>query len=222
MDLIEKIELHREQEGLSKADMARRFGVEPQRYNNWVYRGSLPKSFFSRAEEILGHNDADATGKTTATKARLVVDNTSKVGNLVQIPRLDVSASMGAGLARTMHDDLVEEISVGKEWLRRNVNATAPGNLALITAYGDSMEGTFSDGDLLLVDRGVDDVKVDAVYVLALGDELFIKRLQRRPDGTMLMLSDNSKYPPYEIKNGDLGSFQVLGRVLLAWNARRL
>jgi len=84
------------------------------------------------------------------------------------------------------------------------------------------MEGTFSDGDLLFIDRGVDTIKIDAVYVLCLGDELYIKGIQRRPDGSLLMLSDNHKYSPYEIKNGEADRFQVLGRVLLAWNAKRL
>ena len=95
-------------------------------------------------------------------------------------------------------------------------------NLALITGLGDSMEGTFSDGDVLLVDRGVTEVKLDAVYVLSLHDELYIKRLQRRPDGSLLMISDNDKYPPYVIENGDRDAFKVEGRVLLAWNARKL
>lgn len=212
MDPIEDLERYRTQNELSKAEMARLFAVEPQRYNNWVYRGSLPKSFYARAEEVLEGSNLrlpEAPGQAGRRPDRFY------------IPRLDVEASMGSGLA-VQGEDVVEEIAVSKEWLRRYVNATAPTNLALLDARGDSMEGTFSDGDLLLVDRGISEVKVDAVYVLALDDELFIKRLQRRPDGTMLMLSDNPKYPPYELKNGDLSTFQVLGRVLLAWNARRL
>lgn len=139
------------------------------------------------------------------------------------IPHLDVAAAMGSGLARPeTYVDIIEQMTVSREWLRRNVSPSSPANLAVITGLGDSMEGTFNDGDLLLVDRGVSEVKIDAIYVLALNDELYIKRLQRRPDGTLLMLSDNPKYPPYEIRNGDLAKFHVLGRVLLAWNARRL
>tara|TARA_R100001509_G_scaffold163929_2_gene139794 strand:- start:3943 stop:4644 length:702 start_codon:yes stop_codon:yes gene_type:complete len=196
----------------------------------WSYRNGdkLPRmSTATRISKALGVSvDWLLTGEGTmrsgtATKPN-VVELPTKKPNVVHIPRLDVMASMGLGVARVEQDDIVEEMAVSKDWLRRNVNATAPGNLALLDAKGDSMEGTFSDGDLLLVDRGISEVKVDAVYVLALDDELFIKRLQRRPDGTMLMLSDNPKYPPYELKNGDLSTFQVLGRVLLAWNARRL
>lgn len=140
----------------------------------------------------------------------------------IVIPVLDVAGSMGLGLTLPEHDEVVERMTVSWAWLRRNVSATSPSNLALITAYGDSMEGTFSDGDLLLVDRGICEIKIDAVYVLALNDELYIKRLQRRPDGSVLMISDNKKYEPYLIQNGERQKFQVLGRVLLAWNAQKM
>lgn len=142
--------------------------------------------------------------------------------DVLEIARYDVAGSMGAGLVMPEYTDVIERMTVSASWLRSNVKFSAPSNLALITAYGDSMEGTFKDGDMLLVDRGVEEVKIDAVYVLALNDELYIKRLQRRPDGTLLMISDNKKYDPYVIKNGELERFRVLGRVLLAWNATRL
>ena len=138
------------------------------------------------------------------------------------VPVLDVSASMGRGFLQPENDAIITRMTVTAAWIRRNVNVSRPECLALISAYGDSMEGTFNDGDLLLVDRCVNDIKIDAVYVLALNDELYIKRLQRRPDGSVLMISDNKKYEPYLIQNGEREKFQVLGRVLLAWNARKL
>lgn len=140
----------------------------------------------------------------------------------VVIPVLDVVGSMGPGAVLPDHEEAVERMTVTGAWLRRNITASSPNNLALITGYGDSMEGTFNDGDLLLVDRGVTDIKIDGVFVLALNDELYIKRLQRRPDGSVLMISDNRKYEPYLIQNGERQKFQVLGRVVLAWNAKKM
>lgn len=139
-----------------------------------------------------------------------------------EIKKLDVAGSMGKGFLMPEHEDVVERMVVSEAWLRRNINASNPANLALITGYGDSMEGTFSDGDLLLVDRGVTDIKIDGIFVLALNDELYIKRLQRRPDGSVLMISDNKKYEPYVIQNGEREKFKVLGRVVLAWNSKKL
>src|SRR5690606_10289288 len=95
--------------------------------------------------------------------------------DVISIPRLDVAAAMGCGLARPgTYVDVIEQITVNRDWLRRNVTPSSPSNLAVITGLGDSMEGTFNDGDLLLVDRGISEVRIDAVYVLALNDELYI------------------------------------------------
>lgn len=140
----------------------------------------------------------------------------------ISIPLLNVAASMGRGLYQPEHDEVVRSMTINRAWLRRSASFTAFENLALLTGYGDSMKGTFEDGDLLLVDRGVREVKFDAVYVLALNDELYIKRLQRRPDGSVLMISDNKAYEPYLITDREREKFRVLGRVVLAWNAKRL
>ncbi|HCF4536594.1 TPA: LexA family transcriptional regulator [Pseudomonas aeruginosa] len=145
----------------------------------------------------------------------------TKSGFIV-VPQYDIAASMGKGLARPEFDVVIDSIVASVEYLSRNVRYSAPDNLALITGYGDSMQPTFSDGDILLVDTGITEVKIDAVYVMALKDELYIKRMQRRADGTFLMISDNSAYPPIEVSSAELKRFQVLARVLLAWNAKRL
>lgn len=53
MDLIDEIERLRLEQGISQADMAREFGVPSQNYNNWVYRHSLPKSHYAKAQRLL-------------------------------------------------------------------------------------------------------------------------------------------------------------------------
>jgi phage repressor protein C with HTH and peptisase S24 domain len=142
--------------------------------------------------------------------------------DILQIPLMSTSASMGPGALQSEHEDVIQTMSINRPWLNRQASFSSAHNLALITGFGDSMKGTFEDGDVLIVDRGITDIKVDAVYVLELNDELYVKRLQRRPDGSVLMISDNKSYEPYLITNGDRERFRVLGRVVLAWNARRL
>jgi len=139
------------------------------------------------------------------------------------IPRFDVQGSMGLGVQQPIQETIVGAVTVSREWLRTELRqVTSPSNLSVITGYGDSMEGTFNDGSQLIVDRGVVDVRVDAVYVLSLNGELYIKRLQRRPDGSILMISDNRKYESIVIKNGEKAQFSVLGRVVGAWTFAKL
>ncbi|VVE53170.1 putative phage repressor [Pandoraea communis] len=162
-------------------------------------------------------NDGDALTMSAEMYARL------RLTNEVEIPRFDARGSMGGGFPMPDHDRVIETIRVTRTWLRDTLpSLTNVSNLALLPAFGDSMEGTFNDGDLLWVDRGIVQVKTDAVYVLALQDELYVKRLQRRPDGTILMISDNKKYEPYLIQNGEREKFRVLGRVVYAWRGVKL
>ena len=83
------------------------------------------------------------------------------------------------------------------------------------------MGATFSSGDPLIIDQGINTVEVDRVYVFTLDDMLYIKRLQRLPK-MIRMISDNETFPPYEIKGEELESLIIHARVLMAWNARKL
>lgn len=144
-------------------------------------------------------------------------------GDQVDVPVLEVRASMGHGAALPDHDAVVDGIRLSAPWVRSNLpTLTSPHALRVIGAYGDSMTPTFADGDLLLVDTGVGDIKIDAVYVLRLNDELYVKRLQRRPSGEIVMISDNRVYDPYVIGNGERDRFDVLGRVVWAWVGKRM
>lgn len=142
---------------------------------------------------------------------------------IIEIPMFDVAASMGLGAAMPEHDTVVDHLRLTRTWVQRNLpSASSTTNLAVISAYGDSMLPTFNDGDILLIDRAVRTVRLDAVYVLSFHDELYIKRIQRRPDGSIAIISDNKVYEPIIVSPGEKDSVQVLGRVLWAWNGKRL
>ncbi len=140
----------------------------------------------------------------------------------ITIPRYDVAAAMGIGITQPDTETVAEIVRVNKTYLARKSSFTSPANLAIITAAGDSMTPTFADGDLLIVDTGVNEVHMDAVYVLSRDGELFIKRIMRRPGKTLRVISDNEKYRDhhYDITPDNSGDFKIHGRVLLAWNAR--
>lgn len=144
-------------------------------------------------------------------------------GAVVTLRVYDVQGAAGsAGRLPNEHDTVVGSMQVSQEWLRRNVpGVSSPKNLAVITAYGSSMEPTFRDGDILLVDRGINDVKVDTVYVLARGDELFVKRLQRRMSGELIIKSDNPLFEPETLTEKQLTSVRILGAVVYVWNGRK-
>ncbi len=53
-DLIERVEKRRKELRLTKVKVAEILGAPAvQNYNNWCYRGSLPKGFFEVAQEFV-------------------------------------------------------------------------------------------------------------------------------------------------------------------------
>lgn len=219
----------------SKADIARHFGMKPPSLSDWVKKGSVAKDklpelwrYFSDVvgAEHWGMSDDEwplglSDGAIPPVDACCAYPDSVET---VVVPIMDAGASMGFGVPQLDYETVVDNMRLTREWVRSNLpSITAPKNLAVLSAYGDSMAPTFSDGDIVLVDRGITEIKMDAVYVLALNDELYVKRIQRRiTDGAVLVLSDNPAYQPVVVDNGERSGLRVLGRVVWAWNGRKL
>lgn len=136
----------------------------------------------------------------------------------------DATASMGAGAVPPMHESIIGDITVGQDWIRSHLPAiSSPSNLGILTAVGDSMSPTFRDGDMVIVDRGIRDVRVDAIYVFLRGSELFLKRVKRRiNDGALIVRSDNPLAGPDDVlTTKDLSVIAVLGRVVYVWRGEK-
>ena len=68
-------------------------------------------------------------------------------------------------------------------------------------AASDCMEPTIFRGEILLVDRSIEDVQ-NRVCVIAMSGDLLCRRLVRTPKGVVL-ISDNPKYKDILITNPD-------------------
>lgn len=121
---------------------------------------------------------------------------------------------------------IIKSWRVTQEWLRLNVPThTGLRNLCIVTGFGPSMRPMFNPGDPLLVDTGVKVVNHEGVYFFRVGEEGFIKLIQRVPefDGpgfSLRIISKNPDYPPYDISPRN-PHFEVLGKVLTVWRSEQ-
>ena len=130
----------------------------------------------------------------------------------------DVKGAMGNGLLLRGESGQITGWKVTPEWISKNVpNNTGSKNLAIVTGFGDSMRGMFNSGDPLLVDTGIKSLDYDRVYFFRVGDEGFIKTLQRIPGDGIRVISENKKYETWTI-NADM-DFEIFGRVLKVWKS---
>lgn len=165
---------------------------------HWLVTGEGPKMVLT-AEEIEGLSNSVADGTFTL------------------VPKHAVTASLGTGLA-VNSEQIVDYLAFKTDWLfRKGLHAR---NLALISAAGDSMTPTISDGDLLLVElwQGMEQAKNGKIHVIRQDNQLYAKRIQRKLDGTLIIKSDNKEYEPEIVSPEHLDQVHILGHV--AWIGR--
>lgn len=136
----------------------------------------------------------------------------------ILVPHYEVQASAGNG-ALVHSEQIVDYLAFKADWVR-NTLGVAQKDLALISVKGDSMEPTLSNEDLILVDMRKSRVEDNAIYVLQLDGTLLVKRIQRKLDGTLHVMSDNSRYQPEIVGADRSADLHVLGRVV--WSGRRM
>ncbi len=140
--------------------------------------------------------------------------------DIVLIRQLSIQASAGPG---AMGGDLeaVDFIGIATDTFRRL--GVSPDLTEVIRARGDSMLPTISDGSIILVNRSVHEFQGGGIYVFSVGEDIRLKRLQRRIDGGLIVISDNEKlYPREELPVERLVelNFTVHGKVI--WTERVL
>ncbi|WP_336695660.1 S24 family peptidase [Delftia acidovorans] len=137
------------------------------------------------------------------------------------IREYDTGGSMGRGLMLADQPGVIKEWRVSERWAQENVHrVTNLKNLAIVTGFGPSMQPLFNPGDPLLVDRGITRADVDGIYFFRIGDEGFVKQLQRIPteDGLIFRAkSFNPSYDPFDITRKM--DFEVFARVVKVWKS---
>lgn len=222
VSLGRKIAQARMNQGLNQSELARLLGIKPQSVQQWEKGDSAPKLDRLKAiAKVLNVSFYSLTGDNPAPSNNPMSLETED--DIVRIPRFSPEASMGHGSAVYPDDELVlDYMPVSRTWLRQNVSCSAFRNLQIITGRGDSMAPTIENGDILLVDTGIERVVGDAIYALNIGGDLYVKRIQRNLDGGLIVISDNKEYEKMFIPKSDIENVRIIGRVVFSWKANKL
>lgn len=214
--------------GWSRARLAREINAaagrsvaSSQSITNWAARRLPPEHYtliaglFKRTvEELTGVASAPTHAGSQGSVSIGALDGEDP--DAVNIVQYQAGGSMGRGLVLRDQPGVIQAWRVSHEWIHKNVkHATAVSNLCIVTGFGDSMRPLYNPVDPLLVDRGVTSVDFDAIYFFRVGNEGFIKRLQRIPGVGLVALSENKAYKDWTITESM--DFEVFGRVLKLW-----
>ena len=85
-------------------------------------------------------------------------------------------------------------------------------------SYGDSMEPLLKDKDMVMIDTSKTTPTEAMPFAVRLDGELFVKGIQRKGGGELLLVSKNTSYVPITISNEyPPDDFSVIGTVV--WHA---
>jgi phage repressor protein C with HTH and peptisase S24 domain len=177
---------------------------------------------FTGSRSVEPAADADASSQRGNPKRKLsgAAPAPEDEADTVWIPLLAAAGSMGPGSDVQIDEVILDKVPVSRRWLGLNLPRSRPDALRLVHAYGDSMGDTLRSGDFALVDTDRSFVDVDGVYVLEANDQLFIKRVTRRMDGSIDVSSDNPNVRTVDVLSGS-HQVRICGRVVYGWNGRR-
>ena len=177
----------------------------------WVFKVARG---YHASTEWLATGDGPETIGTSAPIGRKP-DSDRQVeleGDYVQVPRYEIAASAGAG-AMVHSEHIVDVMTFRSDWLKVSLGLS-PDHAAVISVSGNSMEPFLNDGDLILIDTGVNKVVNNDIYVIQYDDSLLIKRIQRNMDGTVIVKSDNPHYEPETFRGEMAQRLRVIGRLV--------
>ena len=130
---------------------------------------------------------------------------------IVRLDVLDVNACCGTGI-----ENFTENV-IGQQMITlpalRELTSAAPENIKIIKAIGESMIPTIYPNDVVWVDISVKIPTSDGLYVLIIGSDLMIKRIQINPfDMSAVIKSDNPQYEDFKKENYQ--KITVVGKVI--------
>lgn len=133
--------------------------------------------------------------------------------NTISLPFYnDIKASAGTGCIAA--DSKIEYIKIPRKLLPNNYS-----NCEILTVHGDSMESTFYDNDLIIIDKDKRELINGKIFIVIYEDELYVKRVFKMPQNKIILKSDNIYYPDIEVMSDN---FKIIGQVIKALNFKNL
>ncbi len=178
---------------------------------DWLIRGGSHISPLAGAQKSASGLIASEALKQPSRLPKLEIERSDLETGLTRIPQFDINASAGPG-ALPGNEAVASVVSFETSFLR-DLGAR-PDACSAIWVKGDSMEPTIPDRSVAIIDHSQTSVKNGCIYVLNVQDDLLVKRVRRKIDGTIELVSDNDRYPVEPIAPDRAAQLRVIGRVV--------
>ena len=220
MSIKKRLEQMIAEKGWNQTDLAFKLGITPQAVQQWL-RNENPttpsQARLRKISEISGYPvHWFSMSDEEVKKDEFLISNMSGKSDLIhsyQIDLLDVNAKAGiGGCINNEYPDIIQSIYFSKDGLLEIVGRKTNNGLYMITVPTDSMSPTIDKGDVVFIDTNVTSYSGEGIYIFAIDNEVYIKRLQRVPGGIYKALSDNKSYDPFEMRSDLFETVTIIGK----------
>lgn len=140
--------------------------------------------------------------------------------DVVEMPYVSTEASAGFGLIPGQAEE-VEYIPVSRQFLYKFLGLV-PKTIFMIRIVGDSMTPTIKPYDRLIVDTAPRHI-THGIYILAIDEAIYVKRLGLKDINNFTVISDNPSYPTFDVPMSEVcwgdanpaARMRIIGRVVV-------
>ena len=200
----------------NQSEMARFIGVTPQAVQKWVAGESEPRGKnLEMAAQFLGVSPAMLKfgSDTGLSKVIALHPDDPKPNDVIYVKESHIEFSGGNGKV-TIHEltEDHEPATYRMSWFQKQ--GINPNKARRFRVSGDSMVPMLFPRDTILVNIEEVNIVDGKLYAIRYGDELRVKYLSRRLDGTLVLRSVNQQYKDEEI-SPEMASehISIIGRV---------
>ena len=184
-------------------DVANELGLSQVNFASMKNRGKIP---FGNILDFCALKKISINWLLYNQDPNSLIDSTDKYW-IRYFPDVSVSAGGGAYESEDMH----EQLEIPEYFVNMLGGRQVLKNIEAINVVGDSMEPTLNSDDIIFIDRSHISLNRDGIYAFTTPGGLFVKRIQKRVDGKIDVISDNKEYP---IQIVDQNEINMLGRVV--------
>jgi phage repressor protein C with HTH and peptisase S24 domain len=185
-------------------DVAEILGISPMNFATMKKRNKIP---FNELLDFCATKSISINWMLYGQSPESLVEATNRFYMIKYFN--DVSASAGGGSENQEEEN--SSVEIPQEFIDILGGERELPHIEAIHVSGDSMEPTFSYNDLVFINRSKTDVARGGVFTIRTEGGLFIKRVQKRLDGMLDIISDNEVYMKQTFP---LHEVEVIGRVV--------
>lgn len=189
-DFPNRLKFFRSIRDLSQAELAKRVGISGKQVSDYEVGTSKPR-------------------QSTFIKILKALEISEQIFNNSDLCSFNIN-DLDSDSVITFSNNNGDKIILPKSFCTAN-KFYQPNELSVFKIIGDSMEDTFFDGDLVLVDTTDNDFISGLIYLIHFYGEKMAVRLHRSANGLVEITKDNPRYPD---KIVDESKIIILGKVV--------